>query len=414
MKRIRSTGALVLALALVAAPVSAQDATQQAKVFFNAGAQAYEAAQYPAAIQAFTEAYRLSPRPGILFSMAQAHRKQYTVDKQAAHAREAVKLYREYVSKVEQGGRRADAVQALAELDPIVEKLGAETAAPPSPAEAKATTRLMVTAQTKEATIALDGGKATEAPLYAEVKPGKHTVRVTAPGYFPEEREVQAAEGGIVGIDVPMREQPGLLTLATRDGADVSIDGRIAATTPLSRPVELTPGRHFVAVTKRGYHAFSEDLEIGRGETRSVTVPLEVTGQRVSAYVLVGVAAAGVVAGGVLTGLAVYEQGQAQTLSTKRTTQGGLSGGDLTQYDNDVASRDTLRTSAGVAFGGAFLVGATALVLVLTDQPVVGPSAGRADTSKPAAPPPRERSLEVSAAPLLAPGFYGASLRGRF
>ncbi len=41
---------------------------------FDAGARAYESGQFEAAIQAFDQAYAISPREGLLFSLAQAHR----------------------------------------------------------------------------------------------------------------------------------------------------------------------------------------------------------------------------------------------------------------------------------------------------------------------------------------------------
>ena len=415
MKRFARTATLTFALALAAAPVAAQDATAQAKVLFNVGAQAYEAAQFPAAIQAFTEAYRLSPRPGILFSMAQAHRKQYFVDQQGAHVREALKLYREYIAKVEVGGRRADAVQAIADLEPILAKIGAvEASQAPAAVERRAPTRLMVSAQTREATISLDGKSPVPAPLAAEVEPGKHTVHVAAPGYFPEEREVEAAEGGIVAIDVPMREEPGLLSVSAPDGAGLSIDGRSVATTPLQRPIEVTAGAHFVAVTKRGYRPFSEDLEIGRGEARTLAAPLEVTGQRLVAYGLVGLAAAGLVTGGTLAAVAFSKQSQAQTLDDRRTKQGGLSAADLAQYEGDVSARNGFRTAAGATLAGAAVVGVAAVFLAVFDQPGAVGGGRRDDRPKPTAPPPRERPMEMSAAPLWGPGFYGASLAGRF
>ena len=50
------------------------DKVTQAKTYFEAGKQAYEASRYAIAISAFDEAYRLSPRSQILFSLAQALR----------------------------------------------------------------------------------------------------------------------------------------------------------------------------------------------------------------------------------------------------------------------------------------------------------------------------------------------------
>jgi hypothetical protein len=408
--------ALALALVLAGAPAIAQDATAQAKTLFNAGAQAYEAGQYPAAIQALTEAYRLAPRPGILFSMAQAHRKQYFVDKQPARLREAIKLYREYVSKVEQGGRRGDAVQALAELDPIYERIGGATAeVGPAPPAVKPATRVSISAQAKDAAILLDG-KPVEAGIFHDVNPGKHTVRVTAPGYFPEEREIPTADGGIVAVDVPMREQPAMLDVTTKEGADVSVDGRSAAVTPLARPIELTPGSHFVAVAKRGYHAYAAEIEVTRGEARTLTVPLTVTGQRVTSYVLGGIAAAGIVTGGVLAGVAFYQQSQAQSLETRRTAQGGLSQSDLASYQSYLSDRNTFRSASAVAFGGGAAVGLTAVFLAVFDQPIVTGATHRDRPTPPGAPAPvvRERPLDATLVPVVLPGTFGAALGGRF
>ncbi|MFT3772199.1 MAG: PEGA domain-containing protein [Minicystis sp.] len=414
MIRLRFAAPIALAVLLAALPAAAQDATEQAKVMFNAGAQAYEAGKYPAAVQAFTEAYRLSPRPGILFSIAQAYRRQYTADKQPVNLRAAIKHYRDYVAKVEQGGRRADAVQALSELEPMAERLGAAGEAAAPPPVAKPQTQLMVSAQTKEALIALDGGKPVEAPLIAEVKPGKHRIHVEAPGFFPEDREVQAADGGVVALDISMREKPGLLTVVARDGTDVSIDGRVAATTPLARPIEVAPGRHFVALTKRGYKAITEDVDIGRGETKRVDGHLEMTGQRVGAYVLMGIGAAAVVSGGVLAGLAVREQRAAQTLDEKRLKTGALTLVDFADYQRHVRTRDDLRRAGGVALGGGVVLGATAVMLAVFDQPVIN-GARRDAASRPGAPAPvKDRPMEISAAPILLPGFYGASFTGSF
>jgi len=78
----------VFALACLLAfstPAWAQiDAVERAKASFKAGAAAYAAGEYLAAIQALDAAYSQTPIPAIAFSLAQAERKQYFV----AHERE--------------------------------------------------------------------------------------------------------------------------------------------------------------------------------------------------------------------------------------------------------------------------------------------------------------------------------------
>ena len=212
---------LSLAFALVptaarAQPVVAQEAqssVDQAKMYFSAGAQAFSAGQFEAAVQAFDEAYRLSPRLAILFSMAQAERRQFYADKRPDAQKRgimqrAVVHYHQYLDKEPKSGRRAEAAQALAELEPLLAKLGTEPAgAAAAPmAEVTVQTRVMVSSQTKGAIGFIDGVRASDFPLIEEVTPGKHRVRVSAEGYFSVERvwrNICAVRNGVHGSSRP-------------------------------------------------------------------------------------------------------------------------------------------------------------------------------------------------------------------
>jgi hypothetical protein len=411
---------LALAASLsVTTAARAGDAPDQGRTLFNAGAQAYAGGQFKAAIQAFDECYRLDPRPGVLFSIAQAHRRQFYVDKAPEHLRLAIQNYRDYLSKVTDGGRRSDAAQALSELEPIAERLGASPAAPAAPA-APLETRLMVSSPTREAMVSVDKAKAMEAPLIIEIKPGKHALHLTAPGYFDEDREINASAGGVAALDIALRERPGLLMIKAAGGAQLTIDGRYIATTPLPRPLEIDPGHHLISVAKNGYYAHTEELDVGRAETRTLDVKLASTKQRVASYVLVGTGVAGVIVGGVIAGLAAHQQSLAQDIDTQRQAKAyDCRDTSVTcpsvAYQNAVDRRNSLRPIAGVALTAGAVVAATGAMLFLFDQPSLDPRASRAD-SKPAAPAPTLKAtpLEISAAPSIGPGFYGGSLIGRF
>ena len=137
MRRTVIAAALASALSLGATAARAQaqgGSVEQAKMFFTAGATAYSKGDFRAAIQAFEEAHKLAPRPAILFSMAQAYKRQYFVDRRPEDLRRAVDLYKQYVADVQQGGRRGDAVQALSELEPMLQRVGGDAAAGPAPA----------------------------------------------------------------------------------------------------------------------------------------------------------------------------------------------------------------------------------------------------------------------------------------
>lgn len=422
---MKTTSALLLGVALLLAggAARADAATDQAKTFFNMGAQAYAAGQFPAALQAFGEAYRISPRPGILFSVAQAHRRQFYLDKKAEHLSGAIKSYRDYLAAVEQGGRRAEAAEALAELEAVAARLDmASAAAAPAPSPVLRETRLMVSSQTKGAQVSLDGGKPAEVPLISEVKPGKHRLRVMGEGYFEEQREIEVSAGGLVALDIPLRERSARLSIATRDGAQVTIDGRQAATTPLARPLEVESGHHLITITKNGYKAFSKEIDLGRDEARSLDAKLQSTGQRVASYVLFGASALGIAAGVGVAAEALKQQDTAQKIADKRFTN-QINCPDLTAgceaktYEKARTARDDLRRIAGVGLVAGLSFGVTGLMLFVFDQPGAAAVGGRLDNkSKPApsSPPARDMPMEMAAAPILGPGLYGAAVSGRF
>ena len=197
------------------------------------------------------------------------------------------------------------------------------------------------------------------------------------------------------------------------DGALLTIDGRSVATTPLPRALEIEPGHHLIVLAKNGYHAHTEEIDVGRAEARTLDVSLGATKQRVASYVLLGAGAAGILVGGVFAGLAAHQQSLAQTIDGTRRTRGYDCRDPTVEcptkaYQNAVDQRNQLRPIAGVALtAGA--------VLFLFDQPSLDVRAARSDSKpRPAAPPPKATPLEISAAPAIGPGFYGGSFVGRF
>jgi len=416
-RRSLRAAALAAALAaLLAAPrVRAADsaaAVEQAKTYFDAGAQAYDAGRFAAAVQAFQQAYRLAPRPAILFSMAQAERKAWYVDKHPDDLKHAIEHYHAYLDQVPTGGRRGDAADGLAELEPIAARIAPQDGTQPgAPAQAK--TRLMVTSSTPGAKASLDGGPATDVPLIDDVTPTKHHVHVWADGYFDEERDAIAAQGSLVALDVPLREKPALLTLAADAGASVSVDGRPIATTPLRGPIELPAGTHFVAITKNGYQAFTREVTLTRGQATTLPVALRSSGQRKAAWVVLGAGAAAVIAGGVFTALAFVEQSDAQNVLDAKA-RGNIGQGDVDAENSALAARDRWRTAAIASFGGAVGLALVGGALYAFDRPNVELGPPPAETPRKPEPAPKGNRMDVGAAPWFAPGGGGLSVAGRW
>jgi PEGA domain len=56
-------------------------------------------------------------------------------------------------------------------------------------------------------------------------------------------------------------------------GYEVAVDDRVVATTPLAEPLRVSAGRHTVSVTRDGYAAVIQVLDVGPGRTVQLTLP---------------------------------------------------------------------------------------------------------------------------------------------
>jgi hypothetical protein len=318
--------------------------------------------------------------------------------------------FRQYLAEVKEGGRRADATTALAELEVHLPSSGTTTPPPTTTAPAQET-QLAISTNADAATAWLDGVSSAKWPLVKTVARGKHHIRVSAPGYFDDERDVPAVPGVTFPVNIDLREKPSRVQFRAPDGAEVSIDGKFVGTTPFARPVELAPGGHVFAVTKNGYKPFTYSARTERDTTLSIPVVFEHTGQRTTSYVLLGGGAASILAGGVFTALAFGQQSRAQRILDAKA-RGNIGDGDLAAYSDAVDQRDRWKSVASVTFGAGALLAATGVALYVFDRPSVALPAPPPEA--PPKPAPAKQDMEMGAAPIFGPGMYGAGAFGRF
>jgi hypothetical protein len=412
-------------------------ALDKAKEYFRAGAQAYAIGEYAAAVQAFEQAHALAPRPAVLFSIAQAERRQYFFDRNREHLQSAIRRYREYLEADPQGSRKVDAVQALSELEPLAATLAlqpvqgtnagvpfavtgaGETGAGGTGAERTAVlpTRVMISSPSPGARISLDGKLEGSSPLIAEVESGKHTARVNAPGFAETERDIVAINGALVTLDVALVERPAKLVVVGPEGAQLTIDGRVQGECPFPQPLELTPGTHLVALTKRGLVGVSREQVLQRGQTTVMRAVMPRSLQRTTSLIMLGTGMSAFVAGGVFAYFSFERDRAAQSFLD---SQGHipLAPDSLEQYNAARLERENLRTAALVSVGvGAALTTAGALFFALDGRILQGPA--NPDTPRPRSAASREggegrEGTSVSAAPVVGPGLLGFGLRGTF
>lgn len=363
--------------AAAAAEATAADAAAiaRARELYQAGSAAYEATRYAVAVDAFEEAYRLAPRPTVMFSLAQAQRLQYFLDGDPARLRRAVELYRRYADDVADGGRRDDAIQHLRDLVPLMQR---------DPAAADAPARLIVSTDAPAATARIDDGEARPIPATFQLDPGPRRLTVTAPQHQPRTINTTAVAGSTVALNVTLTPEPGALTIDAPPGARVEIDGRSLGPAPLP-PVSLPPGRHRVVVVQAGRVPFVQTLALDRAQAVTITAPLEVTGQRIAAGSLYAVAGALAIGAGVAAGFALDAQSDAQAIEAHWRSR-GLAPPEVAAFEARVTERDDrARLAIGLGSGAVALVG-LATVLWIFDQaeppaepmliPTVGPGSG--------------------------------------
>jgi hypothetical protein len=364
----RAIGAvLVLALCAATSPAGAQETSdrERAKASFKAGANAYAAGDYLAAIQALEAAYDLTPLPAIAFSLAQAERKQYVAKNEREHLERAVALFKRYLEQEPNGPRRADAQLALAELSPHLSR-GPTHDVPAKPQIRP--TRLMIVSDTPNARISLDGGPLGVSPLIREVAPGKHRARVTAAGYYDADRDVMAVAGELLLTEVRLSERPTSLYVWAPAESDIYVDGVYMARGGPVATLALPSGRHQLTVAQAGRRVVRRDIQLARGQTRSELVTLEPTTQRtVSEYLFV---AGGAALGGslVLSAFAVRSEGKAEDFLQQKHYR-VMSSAELVAYHASIVERTRYRTAALVGVAGAAGCFITGLFLHELDRP---------------------------------------------
>jgi hypothetical protein len=195
-------------------------------------------------------------------------------------------------------------------------------------------------------------------------------------------------------------------------GAEVLVDGKPAATTPMKGAALLPPGKHVVHVIKNGAYAWSQEVRIEREGEVSLEAKLRTTTQRKVSYAAGALGLAAVGAGIGLTVVAVGAEVRAQRILEGKVTE--LEGGQTAVEAYNEAVRTRRDFVAGAAIGyGAGAVGLISAVLLysLDKPPITLPSLQLEEPKKEKKP---GATMEMGALPVFGPGHGGLQVIGRF
>ena len=406
--RAALAGLACAALLAAGSPAAAQEAAAgtdaerraEAERFFRAGERAFKANQYQDAALLFEQAFAELPLPAIAFSAAQAYRLQYAIDGDPRRLKRAVELYERYTADDPKGKRVGDAARYLADLRPALAALEVQHGAVGAlPVERNQTLiSVSTTRDVPEARVSIDGGPEELLPVLRAIEPGRHRIRVTAPGYAPVDEAREVIEGQTRLVEVPLAPLPATVQVRSAAGDQVSVDGRPVGTTPLVRPIEIAAGAHLITVTRRGHRPWSREITLARGATTELAPALETTAQRKLSYGVLAASGALVASAGVTYGLSLVAGRDARRLEDRRLEQ-GLTREEFEAYQQAADRRDDRLGATWVLLGVGGAVGITGALLYFMDSP------------SPEAPPAAPR---ITVSPLAGAGPVGLALGGRF
>lgn len=346
-----------------APPAQADGDKNAAERLFRLGQRAYRTGRFAEAAQAMEAAYREWDSPDIAFSAAQAHRLHFVSTRDQRSLARAAELYRVYLRRVPQGGRRSDAALNLAELEPLLRDPAMEGAGA-APAQ-KEVTRLGISSSASGAEVSLDGRPFAPVPVFAEVDPGKHEYRVRAPGHKSRSGDVQAFAGQFDAIEVELEPLPARVSVSTERGAEIYVDGGRA---PRATGITVAPGRHRIDVVKRGRQLVTIERDFERDSDVELEADLAWTGRRKIAVGLMATSAV-VATLAIGTGVAALDAHlEARDLDDARDRR-GLSVTERDRYNELLEDRDD-RVDVTLVLGGVgAAVAAGGLLVYFFDSP---------------------------------------------
>jgi tetratricopeptide (TPR) repeat protein len=282
------------ALAILAVPprgAAAEPAVDEARAHFQRGEHAYREGRYRDAVAEFQAANRLRPSPALHFDIAQARER-------LGEPAEALASYAEYLRLDPQAANRAAVERSMATLQARLATRGRQV--------------LLVLTDPGDAEVSLDGEPRGRSPLAAALPPGPHRVSASLPGHRSVSREVSLTRDRALELNLalpPLPAPPGALQASPPAPP-------LEATRPAPAP-EPTEGTSWLGpIIAGGVAAVAAGAAVGLGlsarsaqnellgqvhdQSQADALASRARGDAVAANVLYGVAAAAVLAGGVM------------------------------------------------------------------------------------------------------------------
>jgi hypothetical protein len=258
-----------------APPAPAASPADQSAELKRKGDTLFMQRDFVGALQAYDEAYALSPNPALLYNRGRAL--------------QSLARFPEAFDALTAFSAQADD-ELKAKVSGLADLMGQISA--------KVAT-VVITANVAGGRVLLGGHEVGTLPLAQRVRvnSGKTTVEILADGYFPYRREVDLGGGTTTTLDVKLlsRDTLGYLVVTSHvPGASVAVDDKTIGVAPAE--VGLPPGAHPVVVSHEGLNDAATQIFIRAGERRELSLD-PIKGRPLTAkwwfWTIVGVAVVG-------------------------------------------------------------------------------------------------------------------------
>jgi len=248
-------GALALVAATLFVPIHAHADAAAARFHDARARRLYGMDRYEEAIAEFFLAHRHAPNAGTLFNIALCFQLLRRWDEAFLH-------YSEYLESAEDDDpRRAQARDALAEIEPRVARVRVETSPP-------------------GATIYVDNlerGSYGESPRLLALPEGEREIQIRLDGYLTASRTVEAVTGELRELRVELTPITGTLAVQASVDATVTVrdaEGAVIADGRTPFEAAIAPGAYELEVDADGYVAHRELVSLERDERATRRVRL--------------------------------------------------------------------------------------------------------------------------------------------
>jgi hypothetical protein len=245
---LRRALALVLCVALAAAPVAADETPAsvevQARAHYEAAQKLYDEGKYDEAIAEYQDAYRLKPHPNTIYNIAQAYERLLDYA-------QSVAWFERYLKEAPPDAPFRTIVSNRLRL---LRDLPARVSITSIPEHV-------------HAAIVNDKGERVEldTPALFKVPAGRYTIDLSQPGWELESHEITTEIGQPYFYQYRLKRSMAQVSIFTRPrGARVFLDDTLRGETPFAGTVEV--GRHRLLLEHRDYPWHREELDVRAGQ----------------------------------------------------------------------------------------------------------------------------------------------------